>query len=115
MSVAETGRTIEAGELTIRTVRDGDDYCLALYGELDIACADAVEQEVERVEESGAAAVVVDLSGLEFMDSMGIRVLLTLHARSQRDGGRLGLLRGQPSVQQVLRITGVEPMLPFLD
>jgi anti-anti-sigma factor len=115
--VSETAsvRTLEAGHLTLRSVREGDDHCVALFGELDIASADALEAEVRRVEATDAKRIVVDLSALEFMDSTGIRVLLALDARSRSDGNRLGLLRGPPAVHQVLQITQTDTLLPFLD
>jgi anti-sigma B factor antagonist len=108
-------RTIEAGTLTIRSARDGREHHVALYGELDISCGDALDREMQRVEAGDAARIVVDLSGLQFMDSTGIRVLLSLHGRSQADGDRLVLLRGAPAVQQVLEITGAHRLLPFVD
>lgn len=111
----DSTRTVEVSTLTIRSARDGDSHYVELFGELDLACADAVAREVARVEATGVGGIVLDLSGLQFMDASGVRLLLELDARSRRDGGRLGLLRGQPPVQQVLRLTGVEDRLPFLD
>jgi anti-anti-sigma factor len=113
--VDQTARTIEAGTLTIRSARDGDEHHVALYGELDISCGDALEREMRGVEAGDAARIVVDLSGLQFMDSTGIRVLLSLHGRSRADGDRLFLLRGAPAVQQVLELTGADRLLPFAD
>jgi anti-anti-sigma factor len=106
---------IEAGALTIRSTRDGTDQVVALYGELDISCGDALQREVARLESTDAARIVVDLSGLRFMDSTGIRALLQLHAGSRRNGNRLVLLRGIPAVQRVLELTGVDGLLPFAD
>ncbi|MDX6670904.1 MAG: anti-sigma factor antagonist [Solirubrobacteraceae bacterium] len=111
----QTARTIEAGTLTIRSAREGDEQVVAVYGELDISCGDALDREMQRVEAGDATRIVVDLSGLEFMDSTGIRTLLSLHARSRADGDRLLLLRGAPAVQQVLEITGADRLLPFAD
>lgn len=108
-------RTVEAGPLTLRSGRESDDHFIALFGELDIASAEALDAEVARAEATDAKRIILDLSGLQFMDSAGIRTLLTLDARSRRDGGRLGLLRAAPPVQRVLEITGTDAMLPFLD
>jgi anti-anti-sigma factor len=111
----ETARTTEAGSLTIRSVREGDERCVCLYGELDISCGDALDREMLEVESEDVKRIVLDLSGLQFMDSTGVRALLSLHARSQADSNRLVILRGAPAVQQVLEITGVDRLLPFAD
>lgn len=108
-------RTIEAGTLTIKSVRDGDEHHVALYGELDISCGDALDVEMREVEASDVKRIVVDLSGLQFMDSTGIRLLLRLYGRARDDGARLMLLRGAPAVHQVLELTGTDKMLPFVD
>lgn len=108
-------RTIEAGPLTMRSAREGADHGIALFGDLDIGSADAFDAEVRRVESTDARRIVVDLSGLAFMDSTGLRVLLALDARSRSDGNRLGLLRAAPAVQRVFDVTGTDGMLPFVD
>lgn len=106
---------INLGELSMSSERDGDGHVICLTGELDLASAPAVQRELERVEASDAAAIVVDLSGLTFMDSTGVRLLLTASARSRLDAERLLLLRGPVAVQRVLELTGVERLLPFRD
>jgi anti-sigma B factor antagonist len=63
-------------------------------GELDLAGAEPLETELKRVEATDAAAIVVDLTGVEFMDCSGVRVLLDAHRRSREDGDRLRLVPG---------------------
>jgi anti-sigma B factor antagonist len=114
--VEATARTVETATLTIRHAREGDDHRIDLAGELDIAGSEVVEAEFAHAEAGGPGRIVVDLGGLEFMDSTGVRLLLALNARVRRDDGtRLALRRGPPAVQQVLRITGVDALLPFVD
>ena len=107
--------TIEQGPLTIRSSRQDDEHVVALYGELDLGGVEAVEEEMRRVERTTAGRIIVDLSGLEFMDSTGLRTMLQIHARSCADGDRVLFLRGGPVVQRLFEITGVESRLPFLD
>lgn len=106
---------IDLGELGMSSERDGEGHIICLTGELDLAGAPAVQRELERVEATDAAAIVIDLSGLTFMDSTGVRLLLTASARSRLDAERLTLLRGPAAVQRVLELTGVERLLPFRD
>jgi anti-sigma B factor antagonist len=95
--------------------REGDIHTIALTGELDLANAPMVEDELTRVEGSDAVAIIVDLSGLTFIDSTGIRLLVSAQARARSDAGRLTLLRGQAPVQRVFELSGVAELLPFGD
>jgi len=106
---------IELGELMLRSRRQGGVHTIALSGELDLATAGDVQRELERAEATDAASIVLDLSGLMFLDSTGVRLLMTAYARSRADANRLTLLRGGPAVQRVLEITGVAALLPFAD
>jgi anti-anti-sigma factor len=107
--------TIEQGPLTIRSSRQEDDHVVALSGELDLGGVEAVEDEMRRVERTATGRIIVDLGGLEFMDSTGLRTMLQIHARSCADGGQVYFLRGGPVVQRLFEISGVEGRLPFLD
>jgi anti-sigma B factor antagonist len=106
---------IDLGTLRISSERDGDVYAIRLSGELDLATADGVQRELERVEASDARSIVLDLSGLTFMDSTGVRLMLSARARSRADSDRLTMLRGSAAVQRVLDLTGVADLLPFTD
>lgn len=110
-----TDAQLGPGELTIRSERAGDVHTIALFGELDLATADDVEQELQRVEAGDAAAIVLDLSGLTFMDSTGVRLLVNANTRARTDNCRLRLLRGPASVQRVMELSGVDELLPFAD
>lgn len=106
---------IDLGALTVRSERKGDVHIIRLSGELDLATADDVQRELERVEATNADSIVIDLSQLTFMDSTGVRLLVTAHARARADSNRLTLLRGGRAVQRILQLSGVEPLLPFAD
>ena len=106
---------VELGRLSMRSHRHGDTHTLALSGEVDIATAGPVEQELMRIEATDARAVVLDLTELTFIDSTGIRMLLMADARSRADSCRLTLRRPPAPVLRVLRIVGIEARLPFVD
>ena len=106
-------QVLELGQLTVRSEREGDMHTIALAGELDVAGVDRVQHELERVGASDALSIVVDLSGLTFMDSTGVRLLIQAQARSRADSDRLMLLRGPADVQRVFALCGVDGRLPF--
>ncbi len=106
---------IDLGTLSMRSEREGDVHTLRLSGELDLATAAGVQRELEHVEATDAESIVLDLSELTFMDSTGVRLLVTAHARARADSNRLTLLRGGRAVQRILQLSGVEALLPFAD
>jgi anti-anti-sigma factor len=106
---------IELGDLSLTSEREGVVHTISLSGELDLATATALQDELTLVEAGDASSIILDLSGLAFIDSTGIRLLLRAATRSRADSQRLTLLRGGPAVQRALQITAVEDQLPFAD
>jgi anti-sigma B factor antagonist len=88
---------------------------ISVSGELDLASSPALEEELERVSQSDAQLVVVDLRNLEFMDSTGLSVLVRAHQRAEENGRRLGLVNGSQQVQRLLTLTGVADRLTLTD
>jgi len=89
---------------------------VALGGELDVAGAGALERELERIStDHDPRVVVLDLSGLDFMDSTGLRLVVLADQRAREGGRRLVLVRGNVSVQRVFAITRMEERLHFVD
>jgi anti-sigma B factor antagonist len=84
-------------------------------GELDIATAPQLEQEVRSLLARGVRRVVIDLSRLTFVDSSALRLFIVLNERSTEDGWTLGLIRPTGQVRTVFEITGAEENLPFID
>jgi anti-sigma B factor antagonist len=111
-SRAETARNL--GRLVLRSEREGDTHIVELLGELDIAGAPALDEELERAEASDAASILIDLRGLEFIDSSGLR-LLVMAADRCKQSSRLAILRGPDQVHRVFELTDLVTRLPFSD
>jgi anti-anti-sigma factor len=88
-------------------------HVVTVAGEIDIATVGDVEQELLHAEAGDADRIVLDVSGVTFMDSSAIRLLLAADIRSRADGARLSLLRPPARVMRVLRIAGIDDVLPF--
>ena len=85
---------------------------LALRGELDLASAPQLAAALRRVAQPGRT-VRIDLSGLAFMDSTGMRAILEANRDAQRDGWTLRLGHAAEAVQRVFVMSGIERSLPF--
>jgi anti-sigma B factor antagonist len=95
------------GALAIDLACDNGTASLKLEGELDIASAPALEEHLSTVEEGHPERVVIDLGGLAFIDSTGLRVLLQANARAGDGAHELVLRPGAAAVQRVFETTGV--------
>jgi anti-anti-sigma factor len=113
--VSQAERARNAGQLRIRSERRSNVHDVGLAGELDLATADALHDELTAVEATDADQIILDLAGLDFIDSTGLRLILTADARCNADGNRLTLLRGPPHVQRIFEITATADRLPFAD
>jgi anti-anti-sigma factor len=94
-------------QLEVRA-NDGDGVAtVVVEGELDIATVPVLEGALSDLESGGARTLVLDLRGLRFMDSTGLRALLSARRRAHTAGRRLRLANLQPSVARVFEVTGV--------
>ncbi len=108
-------RDVCDGALTVHTAFSGDTHLIALRGELDLANAETARAELRDALDSDDAPILVDMRELEFIDSAGIALLVgALHRDAQVR--RLRFLRSEaPAVARVLRLTGVEQVLPVAE
>ncbi len=106
-------RTSKLGSLAVRSEREGEAHIIELIGELDLDGAPRLEEALRQAEAGDATSIVVDLGGLEFIDSTGLRLLVMAAERS--DDGRFSLLRGPKQVHRVFEITDLVERLPFAD
>jgi anti-anti-sigma factor len=88
---------------------------VALVGELDLSSVAKVEEELRRAEATSPATLVVDLSKLRFLDSTGLRCIVTADERARADGRRIVIVRGPDPVQRVFTITRLDDRLEMVD
>jgi anti-anti-sigma factor len=98
------------------TTRDSvDQVTISLKGELDLSSVGKVQDELRRVEADGPALLVLDLSSLTFLDSTGLRAVVTADERARENGRRFVVVRGPDAVQRVFSITRLEDRLEMVD
>jgi anti-sigma B factor antagonist len=86
---------------------------IRLKGQLDIIGTGQIETKFAAYGAGDRVRVIVDLSEVDFLASIGIR-LLTLTAKSIASrGGKMVLLNPVPDVQHVLEVTGIPAMIPI--
>jgi anti-anti-sigma factor len=89
----------------------GEELWVLPRGDLDIAASTELEETLSLALASDAKAIVIDLRGLEFLDSTGLRTLV--QAPMAEGGERISFVAGNDHVQSVFRISGLLDELPF--
>jgi anti-anti-sigma factor len=112
LPTSDSVRVRRSGLLTIDIARRGGRSKLILRGELDRSTLSALESEVGLLEP--ARDLLVDLSGLEFMDSSAVHALLQAQTAVSEAGATLHLIAGSRRVQSVFRLTDTERMFTFV-
>lgn len=93
--------------LIIEVNDEGSDTVFVLRGELDPHTAPDLRNQLDRVLESGRSRLVLDLAGLTFIDSSGLRVVISAHKDTVERGGGLVLRSPSPTTRRLLDITGL--------
>jgi anti-sigma B factor antagonist len=105
----------DVNPLSVSAERDDDTVRVVLTGELDIGSAPEVEQVLHRVEADEPSSLTIDLRGLTFMDSTGLRMLVAADKRAREESRTLQIIRGPAPVQRILDLTGLADKLPLVD
>jgi anti-anti-sigma factor len=101
--------------LTYESHRDDEMVRLVLAGEFDLSNAAQVEDALKEIERERPPLLVLDLRELTFMDSTGLRVMVSADARARDDSRRLAVVQGPESVHRVFRITGLDDHLEMVE
>jgi stage II sporulation protein AA (anti-sigma F factor antagonist) len=108
-------RLVVHDEFSIVESRDADGvFRLRLDGELDAATTNTLAERLAYASKRGEATVL-DLRELDFMDSSGLRLLLSAQADAARDGWKLWIANPQPAVHRLFEITGAVNRLSMRD
>lgn len=100
-------------DMTMTEVREGVTK-IALQGRLDTIGAGEIDLRFSAA--TGARrAVIVDMSGVEIMTSLGVRMLLMGAKTVRNKGGKLVLLSPTPTISAVLTMAGTEQLIPVFD
>jgi anti-anti-sigma factor len=88
---------------------------VTMSGELDISTAQRLEDDLRRVEADRPELIVLDLQRLSFMDSTGLRLLITADMRARQEGRRVVIVQGNEMVQRVMRLTRLDERLDIVE
>ena len=90
----------------------GDAVVLTARGRLDAVTASGFEAECGKLLDDGATCIVVDLGGLEFISSAGLRSILSSGKKCKAAGCALRFCNLEGMVQDVFKVSGFASMFP---
>ncbi len=103
-----------APTLDVRSEARGTSLTITPTGEIDLFTADRLEAALSAALRLAPEIVVIDLSGVTFLDSSGVHRLLAGHRRATARGVRLVIVPGPESVQRTFALCGLLDVLPFV-
>jgi anti-anti-sigma factor len=87
-------------------------HVLLLAGRLDSATSETLAARIDALVADGKARLLIDCSGVLYVSSAGLRVLLTGAKKTKAAGGSLSCCALQPMVRQVFELSGFGTFLP---
>jgi anti-sigma B factor antagonist len=103
-----------AGRLRVRRHANGDGHLIELDGEIDMATVGPLNAELLELAAAGTP-LMVDLSGIVFVDSTGLRLLIGVDREMARSGLRLVIRRPSEPVRRLLEVTALASWLEVHD
>jgi len=97
------------------TGREGGRAWVRPIGELDLDTAPLLDEQLAAVRAGGAETVVLDLQGLTFMDSTGLRLVIRWDTAGREQGFEFAIVPGSEVVQRVFRLTGLDEHLRVVE
>jgi anti-sigma B factor antagonist len=101
--------------LSLETREEQDTVRIAVAGELDLSSALTFDDEVRRAEERKPTTLILDLRRLRFMDSTGLRLIMSANSRAIKRGWQLSIVLGSEPVRRIFRLAGVTRRLDIID
>jgi anti-sigma B factor antagonist len=100
-------------ELTVTSRQEGERTVISVSGEIDVYTAPSLRERLNELVAAGHYDLVVDLGGVEFLDSTGLGVLVGGLKRVRSHDGTLRLVCAQEKILKVFRITGLTKVFPI--
>jgi anti-sigma B factor antagonist len=94
-------------ELSVTSRQEGDHTVISVRGEIDVYTAPSLRERLNELVASGHYHLVVDMEGVDFLDSTGLGVLVGGLKRVRSHDGTLHLVHVQEKILKVFRITGL--------
>ncbi len=100
-------------DLGLDVSQRGEVTVLAVHGEIDVYTAPKLREKLIELVSEGSYDVVVNLEGVDFLDSTGLGVLVGALKRVKAHDGSLSLVCTQDKILKIFKITGLTKVFPI--
>jgi anti-anti-sigma factor len=87
--------------------------CVRLTGRLDMPGSSEIDLRFTALTTTDDKHVIVDLAGVDFMASIGMRLLISCAKAKAQRGGQMLLVNPQPMVREALEMAGIDSLIPI--
>jgi anti-sigma B factor antagonist len=91
----------------------GDIFIVSISGSLDAQSSGVAEKELDILFKKSKYRFLFDLSGMEYLSSTGLRVLLALTKQVKQMGGKIVLCRLAPFIKEIFEVSGFTSFIPI--
>jgi anti-sigma B factor antagonist len=102
-------------ELKLTTRTEPGATVVAAEGEIDLHTAPLLRDKLGELERSGALNIVVDLGGVDFLDSSALGTLVGANKDLSAAGGSLKVVCAHPNILKVFQITRLSEVIPVFE
>jgi sigma-B regulation protein RsbU (phosphoserine phosphatase) len=102
-------------QMEIRTRRVGDVLIVDMVGRLDSRTAGPASTELNQIAQGGPGKLVLNVQGLEYLSSAGLRAILVAAKLVQAHGGAMKVCDANATVKRVMEVSGVSSLLHLYD
>lgn len=102
-------------DLVLQTRQEGGATVVTAAGEIDVFTAPDLDEALTAVLSRGATKIVMDLSGVTFLDSTGLGVLVKCLKQARGAGGWVRLVVQAEKIRKIFDITGLDAAMPLFD
>lgn len=95
--------------------QDADVQVVMLSGRLDMAASEAATPGALAAVEQCKKGLIVDLGGVEFISSAGLRALLSVRKKAEAVGKKMGVVRARPAVYKIFKVSGLDAVFSFFE
>jgi anti-sigma B factor antagonist len=105
----------QAPRFHVEVDQDHAGVTVTVTGDIDLSTVGPLEHARDTALANSPSRLLIDLSGVRFIDSSGLKFLIETDRLSRSGGWKLQLLRPAQTAMRVLHVTGVEGHLPFVE